>query len=450
MVTKYDVFYEMLTLRKKHLEEKKHPEKLGISVKEIANYFEIDYDSALFHIKNLLKDEYILEKGDGTYLPYVNRRFDEYIFQIYECCKEIKIDPNNLLNEIVVEIIRKGLGRRNIKLSEFYPEFNERTLKKYFGLFIKHNFVLIGDSEKPAIFHFNDDYILRLVLKVFGKVPLIDIEKYNDIIDVDSHVKQIVKQLKIFDKNKAIYTNKYKEISNTWRIHFITHTTALEGNTMGFSEVKELLEEGSITLKNHTITEIDENRNAKKALEYLDNEMNLEYFGIDEILNLHKIILTDINKKEYEKLGGWEKIAGVFRDHPVYISGNLNFKMSEVEDIEKDMDNYVKDFNLRLTQLDVLRKTNEENIMKKINFATWVHSQLQHIHPFGDGNSRTSRMLFNYILQRLGLPLIDIYASLEYMKHTKKEKKRDDENLKRFFIALILDNLKKMNLKMES
>ena len=444
MVTKFDVFYALLIMRREHIEEKNSPEKLGITIKEVAKYFEIDYENALFHIKNLVEEEYIFHKDQGNYLPYVNRQIDKYIFTIYETSYELKINPNFLLNETMIKIIEKGLGRRNIVLSEFYPTLNPRTLKKYFTFLVQHNFVFIADKEKPATFHFNDDTLLRVVLKVFGKVPSIDLKKHKDNIDINNHITQIVKELKLFEKNKAIFTTKYFEIAKTWRLHFITHTTALEGNTMTFEEVKALLEEGSI-LKNHSIIEIDENRNIKRALEFLDEKLDLDFFKEEDLLELHYIILENIEKKEYETRGGWKEIAGNYREYPVYIKNNPNFKMSSFENVKSEMETFITEFNIKLRELDVLRKTNEKIIIKKIKFATWVHSELQHIHPFGDGNSRTTRMLFNYVMQRLGFPLIDIYASLEYMKHTKREDRRDDHKLYEFFVMLVLDNLKKMN-----
>jgi hypothetical protein len=36
--------------------------------------------------------------------------------------------------------------------------------------------------------------------------------------------------------------------------------------------------------------------------------------------------------------------------------------------------------------------------------AVWVHTRIVQIHPFEDGNGRTSRLLLNIILVRLGLP----------------------------------------------
>jgi len=448
MVSKFDVFYALLILRKKQLEEREAPEKLGIRVNDIAEYIEIDYKSAYAHITNLLEEGYIFDKEDGTYLPYVKRQFDRLIYSIYTECEDRKIEPNFLLNETATEIIRKGLGRKNIILKQLYPEYNHRTLKRYFSFFVKNDFVFIGEKLKPAIFHFNDDHFLRLILKVFGKLPDIDKEEGTEgELNVSETLKEIVKELNLIERNKSTKKVEFAQITREQRMHFIAHTTALEGNPMNYNDVKVLLEEGKI-LGNYNIIDIDENRNINKALKYVEEHLNDETLTEDLIKEVHYITLEGLEKKEYESRGGWKNIAGKYRGYSVSIKNNPNFKVASSKKVGDLMKKFIKELEEKLVVLDTLVATNEKNIEEKIRFATWLHSEFQHIHPFGDGNSRTTRLLFNLVLMRFGFPLIDIYASLEYMKYTKREKSRDDEVLYQFFLRLILHNLKKINMEL--
>jgi Fic family protein len=73
-----------------------------------------------------------------------------------------------------------------------------------------------------------------------------------------------------------------------------------------------------------------------------------------------------------------------------------------------------------------------------------VHNEFQHIHPFEDGNSRVTRLLWNYVLMRNGFPLVNIYsnAKAEYLSLTKMA--RDDAKLNSFLSGMIKDNLYKM------
>lgn len=50
-----------------------------------------------------------------------------------------------------------------------------------------------------------------------------------------------------------------------------------------------------------------------------------------------------------------------------------------------------------------------------IELAVWVHAQVIRIHPFEDGNGRTSRLMMNWLLIRLGLrPIVVDAVKQEY------------------------------------
>ena len=68
----------------------------------------------------------------------------------------------------------------------------------------------------------------------------------------------------------------------------------------------------------------------------------------------------------------------------------------------------VKDFYADLTW-----KGRELN---QIELAAWTHAEFVRIHPFPDGNGRTSRLLMNYQLMANGFPAISIAKEnrLEY------------------------------------
>ena len=47
---------------------------------------------------------------------------------------------------------------------------------------------------------------------------------------------------------------------------------------------------------------------------------------------------------------------------------------------------------------------------KAVQFAAWAHAEVIRIHPFEDGNGRTSRLLLDILLVRTGLPQIPVEA----------------------------------------
>lgn len=74
------------------------------------------------------------------------------------------------------------------------------------------------------------------------------------------------------------------------------------------------------------------------------------------------------------------------------------------------MDKQVKNF-----YSDLQWKANEIN---EIELAAWTHAEFVRIHPFPDGNGRTSRLIMNYQLMAHGFPAISIAKEkrLEYFK----------------------------------
>ena len=133
-------------------------------------------------------------------------------------------------------------------------------------------------------------------------------------------------------------------------------------------------------------------------------------------------------------------IAGKGRDIGVFIKGNLNFKISDVEDIEKELRSLFDRYNEFV-------KKKKVSLEELLSFAVYFHNEFQHIHPFEDGNSRTTRLITFYLLQLKDIPILDIPVGLldEYLGYTKCSKKRDDKRLFGHLQKVILFNLKKIN-----
>jgi len=72
-----------------------------------------------------------------------------------------------------------------------------------------------------------------------------------------------------------------------------------------------------------------------------------------------------------------------------------------------------------------------------------THLKFVTIHPFGDGNGRISRLVMNYVLNRLGYPMLDIdysdrrtyYNALERSQRHKNDIVFLEWFMKRYFKA---------------
>lgn len=79
-----------------------------------------------------------------------------------------------------------------------------------------------------------------------------------------------------------------------------------------------------------------------------------------------------------------------------------------------------RDANARLMEAGTLRE--------KCDLAFRVHFRLVSIHPFGDGNGRTSRLLMNYVQAYFDLPLSIVFKQdrIRYINALEAARKADD------------------------
>jgi len=178
-------------------------------------------------------------------------------------------------------------------------------------------------------------------------------------------------------------TTTINEVYKNFLIDFAFNTTSLEGNTITLSETNKLLKD-NLTPKNRTLREIHDLKNTEKVFFELinkDEEINLEF-----IEQIHDKLLENIDVRK----GYRTHDVRVFKSH---------FDVTPFP--------YIK------TDINLLLKWYKENKNKLHPFvlAAIFHHKLEKIHPFSDGNGRTGRMLFIYMLSKGGYPPLIIKKS---------------------------------------
>lgn len=225
---------------------------------------------------------------------------------------------------------------------------------------------------------------LDFVIKVFealGKNFEIAISERSDYMDYSLLCKKRDALQKITAK-----------MSDTALLKFMTHfdilythdSTAIEGNTLSLLETKVVLEDG-IAIGGKPMREIYEVVNHKKAFDYVKR-------CIEERKPLDESVMKDIHALLMEEI----LVGGVYRNVSVRITG-AQHKPPAPSEMYVQVKNFFADLPYKYPG-------------NAIELAAWTHAEFVKIHPFEDGNGRTSRLIMNYQLMANGFLPVSIAA----------------------------------------
>ncbi len=203
-----------------------------------------------------------------------------------------------------------------------------------------------------------------------------------------------------FEREMLKQTQDYYRVGTTWT------SNAIEGNTLTESETKILLEDG-LTVGGKPLRYTYEAIGHGKAYDYMFTLLKSEKITLQNILTIHSLFYRNMDADN----------AGQYRKQPIFVSGTdfvfplpeeVPEKMKELEKwIEQDREKY-----------------------HPIEFAALLHLKFVTIHPFIDGNGRTTRLLTNLALIQKGyLPVIvPPILKLDYNGYIRMYQLKGDSN----------------------
>jgi len=209
------------------------------------------------------------------------------------------------------------------------------------------------------------------------------------------------------DSQRPLSDEALKTLHENLVVQWTYHSNAIEGNTLTLQETKVALE--GITIGGKLLREHFEAINHKDAILFIEElakkDETLSEYNIKQI---HSLILKNIDDKN----------KGVYRDTNVIISGATH-KPPQSFDVASQMEDFIKEYE------------QNKNILHPVELAAFVHIRFVGIHPFIDGNGRTSRLLMNLELIKAGFPpvVIDVEDKLEYYKALDTAHTTNDNSL---------------------
>ena len=209
-----------------------------------------------------------------------------------------------------------------------------------------------------------------------------------------------------------------KKIQDALDIEYTYESNRIEGNTLTLQETALVVNEG-VTISGKSMREHLEAINHTEAISYI-KDIAKQDIEISErtIKEIHALILHGIDREN----------AGRYRTVPVMISGSTHMPPQPYL-IEKQME----DFILRFKQMEAEK-------VHPVLIAAYLHDELVRIHPFIDGNGRTSRLLMNLYLLRHGYVIITLKGSNDAkVNYYKALEKSHTEQLPEDFQKLVIE-----------
>lgn len=174
-------------------------------------------------------------------------------------------------------------------------------------------------------------------------------------------------------------------IAQALELEYTFESNRIEGNTMTLRETDLVINEG-LTISGKSMREHLEAINHQEAIAYIKQLMERNtLLNEREVLCIHNLILRGINPED----------AGKYRKVQVMIKGSSHLPPQPFM-VAKEMEDFFIWYEINKKRLH------------PVILAAELHERLVTIHPFIDGNGRSSRLVMNLILLQHGYVIANI------------------------------------------
>jgi Fic family protein len=234
----------------------------------------------------------------------------------------------------------------------------------------------------------------------------------------------MVKELLELDNLKIAYNasknlHSYK-VAQAIDIEYTYESNKIEGNTLTLQETQLVIEKG-LTISGKPLREHLEATNHYFAIEFI-KQLVVDKTTLTQniLLQIHQLILQGIDNSN----------AGTFRKVQVLISGAKHIPPQPYL-VATEMENFFVWYNENKTELH------------PVELAALLHLKLVTIHPFIDGNGRTSRLLMNLVLLQNNYPIAILKGDAQSrLKYYAALEAAQVENNAVPFLMLIIERVK--------
>jgi Fic family protein/DNA-binding XRE family transcriptional regulator len=239
--------------------------------------------------------------------------------------------------------------------------------------------------KEKVLYEIGDDALALEVFKVaeqeikskeITKTPALVQKSLSKTLDKIDVLHNSLQQLRAFDSYR---------IAQTLELEYTFESNRIEGNTLTLKETDLVINEG-LTISGKSMREHLEAINHKDAILLVKELAQAEtIIAAKDVLSIHQLVLRGIENS----------YAGKYRNVQVMIKGSSHLPPAPYL-VEKQMEDFFYWYQ------------DNRNAMHPVLLAAEMHERLVTIHPFIDGNGRTSRLLMNLILLQSGYVIANI------------------------------------------
>ena len=249
---------------------------------------------------------------------------------------------------------------------------------------IDYETLMIAWLKEKILYEIGDDeFALKALMVAEQEI------KYNQNVSklkISSTLENLLKEI---DRLKA-KLDSYRQfdsyrITQALELEYTFESNRIEGNTMTLRETDMVINEG-LTISGKSMREHLEAINHQEAIGFIKDLMHRNVsLNERDLLSIHNLILRGIIPED----------AGRYRKAQVMIKGSTHMPPQSFM-VAKEMEDYFIWYEIN------------KNKLHPIILAAEMHERLVTIHPFIDGNGRTSRLVMNLILLQKGYIIANI------------------------------------------
>lgn len=176
----------------------------------------------------------------------------------------------------------------------------------------------------------------------------------------------------------------------------VHHGTHIEGNDLSLDQTKKVLEGESVLGKDRDIQEVINYRNAMELLDNLTEKR--EDYDLSGLLDIHKATVSKL--VDDDKAGALRKTQVIIKEES---TGEVIFQPPPFIEIPYLLEDFIGWLN-----------SDEASDIHPVLLAGIVHYVLVSIHPFVEGNGRTTRAFATLVLLREGYDIKRFFAIEEH------------------------------------